>query len=484
MFDKSQKNLRYNVLDLTSQQPEIETTQLSQVVVELDQCALTSVPGYIVYSACGSFWVPMLGMIVFYWKIYKTAVAATDAVNRGFVEQKTTGLFANASGNSDNTSCRLRVHRGGSAAAATTAASTPRSAPEVGKRSSVGKLRHSAGCITELLPRASDHRNTVARHSVDAPILNRSTAPAASATPSTPNTTGTTTPTGGTRGTCSQRTEVTSYPVPTIVITSSTSCHGDAEHSVVKNTNIDDVKSPGGGGDVSTSAAVADVRQQDAKRSSTSSAGAVAAAFRGARTGKRQSRSCDDVNIQQLAGGGAGNALKLHDTCSAPPSTRTSASSVTSAAEKRTSLIASRFAKLHIISQLRSLNKEKKAAKTVGIIVGCFIICWAPFFTVYLAEAFCRQCTPAILFNIFFWLGYCNSAANPFIYGLCSRDFRYAFQKFLRCRYRRTKPALRHSANSQMMTMLQSLTMQVVAGGTVNAAANVSAAKTNRRRHV
>jgi len=275
-------------------------------------------------------------------------------------------------------------------------------------------------------------------------------------------------------------------------------------------------------------------------------------------------------------------------------------------------LIASRFAKLHIISQLRSLNKEKKAAKTVSIIVGCFMVCWAPFFTVYLAEAFwapfftvylaeafwapfftvylaeafwapfftvylaeafgapfftvylaeafgapfftvylaeafwapfftvylaeafwapfftvylaeafwapfftvylaeafwasfftvylaeafwapfftvylaeafCRQCTPAILFNIFFWLGYCNSAANPFIYGLCSRDFRYAFQKFLRCRYRRTKPALRHSANSQMMTMLQSLTMQVVAGGTVNAAANVTAA--NKRRRV
>ena len=74
-------------------------TSHSHVVVTRDQCALTSVPGYIVYSACGSFWVPMLGMIVFYWKIYKTAVAATEAYKRGFVEQKTSGLSSSASEN-------------------------------------------------------------------------------------------------------------------------------------------------------------------------------------------------------------------------------------------------------------------------------------------------------------------------------------------------------------------------------------------------
>jgi len=43
------------------------------IMMPAPECQLTSVPGYIVYSACGSFWVPMLGMIVFYWKIYKTA---------------------------------------------------------------------------------------------------------------------------------------------------------------------------------------------------------------------------------------------------------------------------------------------------------------------------------------------------------------------------------------------------------------------------
>lgn len=455
---------RYDVVvdSVTSQRPAIAmVTAAMTTTVPEDQCQLTSVPGYIVYSACGSFWVPMLGMIVFYWKIYKTAVAATDAVNRGFVEQKTTGLFANMM-NTDSCT-RLRVHRGGTAAATTT-----QRASQTTSTTSTTKMRHSAGCISELLPQhqssESLHRSIV-RRSVDGRLQTTSATPATLATSASRATAAT-----AAAATASQRgAEVTSQPVPTIVITSSTSSHDNTQQ---KSTRVDDVIVPGVDCDVIKSAAEA--AAAGVRRSSV---------FRGVRSGKRQSKSCDDVNTQQTSG-----LLQTLGDSNTPPNTsaRTSTSSVTSAAEKRTSLIASRFAKLHIISQLRSLNKEKKAAKTVGIIVGCFMVCWTPFFTVYLAEAFCRHCTPAVLFNVFFWLGYCNSAANPFIYGLCSKDFRYAFQKFLRCRYRRTKPALRHTANSQMMSMLQSLTMQVVAGGTINAAANVSAAearaKANRRK--
>jgi hypothetical protein len=119
------------------------------------------------------------------------------------------------------------------------------------------------------------------------------------------------------------------------------------------------------------------------------------------------------------------------------------------------------FTRLH--QQLRSLNREKKAAKTVGVIVGCFIVCWAPFFTVYLFGAFCPGCTPPTLFDIFFWLGYCNSVANPIIYGLCSRDFRYAFVKLLRCRCERrpTNISGLRRRNSRISTVLRSFRLQI-----------------------
>lgn len=83
---------------------------------------------------------------------------------------------------------------------------------------------------------------------------------------------------------------------------------------------------------------------------------------------------------------------------------------------------------------IRKFLRETKAAKTVAIIVGAFIVCWFPFFTIYLIGAFCPDCVPELAFSVFFWLGYCNSMINPFIYALFSRDFRFAFRRILHCR--------------------------------------------------
>ena len=103
----------------------------------------------------------------------------------------------------------------------------------------------------------------------------------------------------------------------------------------------------------------------------------------------------------------------------------------------------------NIKAQVKRFKMETKAAKTLGIIVGGFICCWMPFFTMYVIRAFCEKCIPSVLFSVLFWLGYCNSAINPCIYALFSKDFRFAFQKIL-CQCLCTKKAHSHSSIQQV----------------------------------
>lgn len=90
-----------------------------------------------------------------------------------------------------------------------------------------------------------------------------------------------------------------------------------------------------------------------------------------------------------------------------------------------------RVGKRNLKAQAKHFRMETKAAKTLAIIVGGFIVCWLPFFTVYLLGAFCPTCTSKLVFSILFYLGYCNSAINPVLYALFSKDFRNAFQQII-----------------------------------------------------
>ncbi|XP_042106575.1 5-hydroxytryptamine receptor 4 isoform X1 [Ovis aries] len=86
------------------------------------------------------------------------------------------------------------------------------------------------------------------------------------------------------------------------------------------------------------------------------------------------------------------------------------------------------------------MRTETKAAKTLCIIMGCFCLCWAPFFVTNIVDPFVDYTVPGQVWTAFLWLGYINSGLNPFLYAFLNKSFRRAFLIILCCddeRYRR-----------------------------------------------
>ncbi|CAN8184054.1 unnamed protein product [Coccothraustes coccothraustes] len=78
------------------------------------------------------------------------------------------------------------------------------------------------------------------------------------------------------------------------------------------------------------------------------------------------------------------------------------------------------------------LQRDKKIAKSLAIIVCVFAICWAPYSLLMIIRGVCQgKCIHKSLYEATFWLLWINSSLNPFLYPLCHMRFRMAFLKIL-----------------------------------------------------
>ncbi|XP_019638202.1 PREDICTED: alpha-2B adrenergic receptor-like [Branchiostoma belcheri] len=81
--------------------------------------------------------------------------------------------------------------------------------------------------------------------------------------------------------------------------------------------------------------------------------------------------------------------------------------------------------------QCAAQRRERRFVFIIGVVMVTFTLCWLPFFTFYLLCVLWWQCFPRWLFVLSVWLGYCNSALNPFIYAIWNDTIREAFKKAL-----------------------------------------------------
>ncbi|XP_028366489.1 trace amine-associated receptor 3-like [Phyllostomus discolor] len=75
-----------------------------------------------------------------------------------------------------------------------------------------------------------------------------------------------------------------------------------------------------------------------------------------------------------------------------------------------------------------SKKKDRKAAKTLGIVMGVFLACWLPCFLAVWIDPYLDYSTPILILDLLVWLGYFNSTCNPLIHGFFYPWFRNALR--------------------------------------------------------
>lgn len=80
------------------------------------------------------------------------------------------------------------------------------------------------------------------------------------------------------------------------------------------------------------------------------------------------------------------------------------------------------------------LHPDWKSVQIVVFIMGCFTICWLPYFCVAIAQLFSVCRSNSMIYKSAFSLAMANSALNPIIYSWKNAGFRRAFAQTLCCK--------------------------------------------------
>lgn len=422
-------------------------------------CELPNNKWYVVYSALGSFYIPMFVMLFFYWRIYKAAVHTTRAINQGFRTMRSRRTFGNRF---DEQRLTLRIHRGRGSSLKHAATASPSSAavtaangpgggspdvnrPPNSRRPSVRRSNHerikisvsypSSDCISAAAAAAAVTTVTTATTSVDA---NGNSPPETLSQKSRSSFSSTTSPTS-------------SSPLYAVHYTAAETYHHQRAATVrsVADTSACQLRVAGGSRKEHRRCSAGDTASPHSRLLLTSSPGGDHHHHHqhgGGGTAVGRPASCSVTSVkdqlspspsydESTGGGGGGGVSSGGAGASGGSDVGLGRGGLGSSNSK--SKFASKMmggGKRNIKAQVKRFRMETKAAKTLGIIVGGFIVCWLPFFTMYLVRAFCPTCIQPTLFSVMFWLGYCNSAINPMIYALFSKDFRFAFKRII-CRW-------------------------------------------------
>lgn len=391
-------------------------------------CELTNSKGYRIYAALGSFFIPMLVMVFFYLQIYRAAMRTISAYEKGELKTKYSGK-EKTDGMKTN-SVTLRIHRGGRSFSTSGNGNFPGSihsgigsnlAPAEGNseryrdgrtlgrgegfvgQTSIRKARSSDASLVTLTDLALENEN----YKINAPV------------------------------------EAVQKRCKSLCWNTERTCHECSNQHVLRGVSQN-------GRTAHTKLCSSQCMSLDLGESSSCD------------TGNRPPQASDHERASQHLSSPLipYSSLPLTPQTSLPLTPRTSLpltpqaslpltpsvscqnvdsgiglarSASTSDHKRRKPRFSAQKPANAMKLHMQKFNREKKAAKTLAIIVGAFILCWMPFFTTYLVGAFCDNCVSPLVFSVAFWLGYCNSAMNPCVYALFSRDFRFAFRKLVTC---------------------------------------------------